>query len=201
MVLKEEFMNALKLVIVGLLLPSSVLASDTTQPNLVWAQEPTSFMGVDLHGDFLKEVEECPANTSEPEKPCRVATEIPGRFLVLGTDSRRVLLGYQLIAQLSNGRIETLVFTGPSNSSALVAEMLRTDFGPPSHSKTNLIKTKSGATFDNEVLHWKGEKLSIASQRNDQDLGTYSVMITNTPMSISDVQDADQSSAPDVSKI
>ena len=194
-------MNALKLVIAGILIPSSVLAADTSQPTFTWTQEPTSFMGVDLHGDFLKEVEECPADASEAQKPCRVATEAPDQFLILGMNSRRVLLGYQLIAQVSNGKIETLEFKGPSNSSALVAEMLRTDYGPPSHSKTNLIKTKSGATFDNEVLHWKGEKLSIESQRNNEDLGTYSVMFTNTPMSISNVQEADQASGTGVSNI
>ncbi|MNT63238.1 hypothetical protein D3C72_2010380 [compost metagenome] len=79
--------------------------------------------------------------------------------------------------------------------------MLRTDFGPPSQSKTNLVKTKSGATFDNEVLGWTGEKLSIESQRNNEDLGVYSVQLINTPMSISNVQDAEQAPASDVSKI
>ncbi|MNH19599.1 hypothetical protein D3C79_793400 [compost metagenome] len=138
---------------------------------------------------------------SRPDTLCRVSTETPDQYLILGSDSRRVLLGYQLIAQLSNGRIDKLVFTGPANSSALVAEMLRTDFGPPSQSKTNLVKTKSGATFDNEVLGWTGEKLSIESQRNNEDLGVYSVQLINTPMSISNVQDAEQAPASDVSKI
>ncbi|MFQ6572155.1 hypothetical protein [Pseudomonas sp. UM16] len=194
-------MNMLKLVLAGILIPSSALAADVSQVNTSWPQEPTSFMGVDLHGDFLNDVDECPADVSRPETLCRVATETPDHYLILGAESRRVLLGYQLVAQLSNGRIDKLVFTGPANSSALVAEMLRTDFGPPSHSKTNLVKTRSGATFDNEVLGWTGEKLSIESQRNNEDLGVYSVMLTNTPMSISNVQDAEQVPASDVSKI
>lgn len=199
--IKEDAMNMLKLVLAGILIPSCTLAADAGQTNISWPQEPTSFMGVDLHGDFLNDVDECPSDVSRPDTLCRVSTETPDQYLILGSDSRRVLLGYQLIAQLSNGRVDKLVFTGPANSSALVAEMLRTDFGPPSQSKTNLVKTKSGATFDNEVLGWTGEKLSIESQRNNEDLGVYSVQLINTPMSISNVQDAEQAPASDVSKI
>ncbi|HWD33208.1 MAG TPA: hypothetical protein VG536_16615 [Pseudomonas sp.] len=194
-------MNALKLVMAGILLPSPALATDTSQPIITWAQEPTSFMGVDLHGDFLKEVEECLPDATQSEKLCRVATGTADQFLIRGTNSRRVLLGYQLVVQLSNGRIDKLVFSGPSSSSALVAEMLRTDYGPPSHSKTNLVRTKSGATFDNEVLLWRGEKLSIESQRNNEDLGTYNVMLTNEPVTMSEVQHADQPSDAGVSQI
>lgn len=194
-------MTLFKLVMTGILIPSSVLAADTLQPIATWAQEPTSFMGVDLQGDFLKQVAECPANVTTSTTLCRSATQTPGRYVILGTNSRRVLLGYKLVAQVANGRIETLEFTGPSNSSSLVAEMLRADYGPPSQSKSNLIKTKSGASFDNEVLHWKGKSLSIKSQRNDADLGTYNVMLTTTPMSISNAQGADQAAEPDVSQL
>ncbi|TDF81479.1 hypothetical protein [Pseudomonas sp. H9] len=194
-------MTLLKLVMTGLLIPSSALAAGTQQPSTTWAQEPTSFMGVDLQGDFLNEVAECPANATTSTTLCRAATETPGRFVILGTDSRRVLLGYKLVAQVVNGKIETLVFTGPSNSSGLVAEMLRADYGPPSQSKSNLIKTKSGASFDNEVLHWTGKSLSIKSQRNDADLGTYNVMLTTTPMSVSNAQGADQPDESGVSQL
>ena len=55
--------------------------------------------------------------------------------------------------------------------------------------------------FDNEVLLWKGQKLSIESQRNDNDLSTYNVMFTNAPVSISNVQDAEQPSDNGVSQI
>lgn len=178
-----------------------MLAADTSQPTNTWAQEPTAFMGVDLQGDFLREVEECLPDATPSEKLCRVATDTADQFLIRGTHSRRVLLGYQLIAQLSNGRIDKLVFSGPSSSSALVAEMLRTDYGPPSHSRTNLVRTKSGTTFDNEVLQWRGERLSIESQRNDENLGTYNVMLTNMPVSTDDVQSADQPSGASASQI
>ncbi|MEF9898640.1 MAG: hypothetical protein RR736_11040 [Pseudomonas sp.] len=193
-------MNALQLVMSGILIPSCALAADAVQLS-PWAQEPTSFMGIDLQGDFLKDVEECPAATVTTQTLCRISTDTPDQYLIQGASSRRVLLGYQLVAQLSNGKIEKLVFSGPSNSSALVAEMLRTDYGPPSHSKTNLVKTRSGTMFDNEVLLWKGQKLSIESQRNDNDLSTYNVMFTNAPVSISNVQDAEQPSDNGVSQI
>lgn len=121
-------MNALQLVMSGILIPSCALAADAVQLS-PWAQEPTSFMGVDLQGDFLKDVEECPAATVTTQTLCRISTDTPDQYLIQGASSRRVLLGYQLIAQLSNGKIEKLVFSGPSNSSALVAEMLRTDYG------------------------------------------------------------------------
>lgn len=79
--------------------------------------------------------------------------------------------------------------------------MLRTDYGPPTDSTINLVETKSGTTFDNEILRWEGENLSISSQRNDEDLSTYSVVLTNSPISISNLQDEEQSSSPDISQL
>lgn len=193
-------MHSIKLMMAGILIPSCALAVDSNQPT-AWPQEPKSFMGVDLQGDFLKNVDECSAGISTPAEPCRIATETPDKFLIQGAKSRRVLLGYQLLVHLSGNKIEKVVFTGPSNSSALVADILKTDYGLPTASKTNLVKMKSGATFDNEVLQWQGESLSISSKRNDEDLGTYSVVFTNTPISISNLQDEEQSSSPDVSQL
>ncbi|MGX1126875.1 hypothetical protein [Pseudomonas sp. HLS-6 TE3448] len=193
-------MYSVKLMMAGILIPSCALAIDANQPT-AWTQEPKTFMGVDLQGDFLKNVDECSASKSASTEPCRIATETPAKFLIQGAKSNRVLLGYQLIVHLSDNKIEKLVFAGPSNSSALVADMLRTDYGPPTASKINLVKMKSGATFDNEVLQWEGESISICSQRNDEDLGTYSVVLTNSPISISNLQNEEQSSSPDVSQL
>lgn len=199
-IISEEVMYSIKLLMAGILLPSCALAIDTNQPT-AWIQEPKSFMGVNLQGDFLKNVDECSTSKSASTDPCRVATETPAKFLVQGAKSKRVLLGYQLIAYLSDNKIEKLVLVGPSSSSALVAEMLRTDYGPPTASTINLVETKSGTTFDNEVLRWEGENLSISSQRNDEDLSTYSVVLTNSPISISNLQDEEQSSSPDISQL
>lgn len=191
-------MHPIKLLMAGILIPSCALAIDGHQP-ASWHQEPKLFMGVDFQGDFLKNVPECSADVSASKLPCRVATETPAKYLVQGAKSRRVLLGYQTTVYLSGSKIEKLEFSGPSSSSALVAEMLRTDYGSPTASKINLVRMKSGAYFDNEALRWQGESLSISAQRNDEDLGTYSVMFTTTP--ISNLPDEEQSSSPNASEL
>ncbi|MGH8487024.1 MAG: hypothetical protein ACRESP_21710 [Pseudomonas sp.] len=193
-------MNPFKLMLAGVLITTGATAATADQPG-AWPQEPKSFMGVNLQGDFLERVSVCPPDVTKLETPCRMATESPDVFLIQGAKTGFVFLGYQLFAHLSGSTIEKLVFTGPASSSELVANMLRTDYGPPVAATANMIKLNSGATFVNEVLLWQSERLLLKSQRDEKDIGTYSVILTIAPTALSDTQDQARPSTSNLSKL
>ncbi|MBK5003336.1 hypothetical protein IAE37_005612 [Pseudomonas sp. S31] len=144
-----------------------------------WSQEPTAFLGVDLQGDFVQQVAECPADGSKPETLCRIATAIPDSFEVRGLPYLPISPGYKLVANLKDGQLNELVFSGNANSLYLVTDMLTQRFGEPSDQHMQWIKMKSGASYQTEVMSWQGEKVAVNFQRMESDLGKYAVTLTN----------------------
>lgn len=189
---KEEIMKALAIVTVGILSTTSLWAAES-------AGTPASFMGVSLQGDFLKDVDECPASSEKLRKACRIPTENPDQFIVRGLKSSQFFADYQLVAHLTEGKVDRFVFSGPTSTSYLVTDMLRSEYGASSEQEIKSIKMKSGVTFESEELRWNSEKLSIVSKRNDDDLSTYSVILTASPTALSTPQDLAQPSNPGVS--
>ncbi|MFV3380258.1 MULTISPECIES: hypothetical protein [Pseudomonas] len=149
-----------------------------------WDLEPTSFLGINLQGDFLKQVAPCPADIARPDKPCRVATTDPNRFEVRGLPYLPISPGYELVATLADGQVQELVFSGNANSLNLVTDLLTEQFGQPTKLDSHWIKMASGASYLAEVLSWQGEKVSINFQRQEKDLGKYAVTFSNLPAQV-----------------
>ncbi|MCT8165545.1 MULTISPECIES: hypothetical protein [unclassified Pseudomonas] len=144
-----------------------------------WSQEPTTFLGVDLQGDFVQQVAECPTDGSKPEGLCRVATANPDSYEVRGLPYLPISPGYKLVANLKDGQVNELVFSGNANSLYLVTDMLTQRFGEPSDQHMQWIKMKSGASYQTEVMSWRGENVAVNFQRMESDLGKYAVTLTN----------------------
>ncbi|MDR0208504.1 MAG: hypothetical protein LBJ33_04990 [Pseudomonas putida] len=149
-----------------------------------WDLEPTSFLGINLQGDFLTQVAPCPADIARPDKPCRVATADPNRFEVRGLPYLPISPGYELVATLAEGQVQELVFSGNANSLNLVTDLLTEQFGQPTKQDSHWIKMASGASYLAEVLSWQGEKVSINFQRQEKDLGKYAVTFSNLPAQV-----------------
>ncbi len=149
-----------------------------------WDLEPTSFLGINLQGDFLKQVAPCPVDIARPDKPCRVATADPNRFEVRGLPYLPISPGYELVATLADEQVQELVFSGNANSLNLVTDLLTEQFGQPTKLDSHWIKMASGASYLAEVLSWQGEKVSINFQRQEKDLGKYAVTFSNLPAQV-----------------
>ncbi|MFP5426822.1 MAG: hypothetical protein ACLGJA_13345 [Gammaproteobacteria bacterium] len=143
-----------------------------------WTQEPTAFLGIDLQGNFLEQIEECPSDSVRPTTLCRVASALPNQFEVRGLPYLPISPGYSLIASISDGKVNELVFSGNANSLYLVTEMLTDRFGEPGVQQSHWIKMSSGASYLSEVMSWKGENVAINFQRQESDLGRYAVTIS-----------------------
>lgn len=143
-----------------------------------WTQEPTAFLGIDLQGNFLEQVEQCPSGSVRPTTLCRVASAQPNQFEVRGLPYLPISPGYSLIANLTDGKVSELVFSGNANSLYLVTEMLTDRFGEPGTQQSHWIKMSSGASYLAEVMSWKGENVAINFQRQESDLSRYAVTIS-----------------------
>lgn len=155
----------------------------------VWAQStqladrvmtPSAFLGVDLQGDFMREVPECSAGDLRPSEPCRVATEKAGRFEVRGLPYLPISPGYKLFATVDAGAVSQLVLTGNANNLYLVKEMLTDKLGKPTTSGTHWVRLKSGASYEAEVYKWSSEGVAVDFGRDLSDLGRYSVIFSTS---------------------
>ncbi|ANY86500.1 MULTISPECIES: hypothetical protein [Pseudomonas] len=146
-----------------------------------WEQEPTSFLGIDLQGDFLMQVPECSADEARPATPCRVATSNPNSHEIHGLPYLPISPGYNLVANLVDGQLQELVFSGNANSLYLVTDMLTDQFDQPTQRESRWIKMNSGASYLTETLSWQGEKVLINFRRQEDDLSKYAVTLSNLP--------------------
>ncbi|MFG0630184.1 hypothetical protein [Pseudomonas sp. xss_2] len=153
---------------------AALAAAESVTP---WPQEPTDFLGIDLQGNFLEQVEECPSDSVRPITLCRVPTAQANQFEVRGLPYLPISPGYSLIASVTDGKVHELVFSGNANSLYLVTEMLTNRFGEPGLQQSHWIKMSSGASYLTEVMSWKGENVAINFQRQENDLGRYAVTI------------------------
>lgn len=155
----------------------------------VWAQTtqladrvitPSTFLGVDLRGDFLTEVPECAAGNDRPNEPCRIATNKAGRFEVRGLPYLPISPGYKLFATVADGAVSQLVLTGNANSLYLVKEMLTDKLGEPATSGTHWVKLQSGASYEAEAYKWNTQGVAVDFGRDPSDLGRYSVTFSTS---------------------
>ncbi|MDH0640605.1 hypothetical protein N5D52_27150 [Pseudomonas sp. GD03860] len=167
--------------LIGLLGSTHALAQNPTDVTAAQRPDPTSFFGVDVHGDFLTQVPACAADEVAPTALCRVATASPDQFEVLGIPRLPIHLGYKLVATVKNGSVEQLVLSGKVSQLHLVEEMLRSMLGAPSTLEQRSIEDQYGSSYQNEVQTWAGEKVSVSFQRKDSDLGQYAVTVETSP--------------------
>ncbi|WP_448197319.1 hypothetical protein [Pseudomonas putida] len=141
---------------------------------------PSAFLGIDLQGDFMREVPECATGDERPDEPCRVATEKAGRFEVRGLPYLPISPGYKLFATVVQGAVSQLVLTGNASNLYLVKEMLTDKLGKPATSGTQWVQLKSGASYEAEAYKWNTHGVAIDFGRDLTDLGRYSVTFSTS---------------------
>lgn len=155
----------------------------------VWAQStqvadrviaPSTFLGVDLRGNFIAEVPECAAEDERPDEPCRVATNKADEFEVRGLPYLPISPGYKVFATVNDGTAIQLVLTGNASNLYLVKEMLTEKLGKPDTSSTRWLKLKSGASYEADAYTWNTEGGVVDFARDPRDLGRYSVIFSNS---------------------
>lgn len=164
---------------VGLAAPLAV--ADPADESHSWENEPTAFLGVPFHGNFLKNVPECPEKPERPTTICRSATSDPTKYEIRGLPYIPISSGYQLFATTQGDAITQMMLTGNASSLELVDDFLTDTLGQPNSSVSRRIQLTSGASYEIRASSWEGKKITVHFQRNEKDLSRYAVIFTPTP--------------------
>ncbi|KDN97858.2 MULTISPECIES: hypothetical protein [Pseudomonas] len=174
-------MKALALVIIsGFLTIPTAWATQDAQHGSSWRLEPESFIGLNLKGDFLKDIPECAAKAAQQSVAslCRELTEHDNTYLLQG----EIPFGGKksnTTVQLNNGKIQRLIISGNAETIRNLSETLTTTYGDPTTWELSRLESKSGYSFVSEVLIWSGQHVSMKLQRNNDDINTYSIIVIN----------------------
>ncbi|MCP3750805.1 hypothetical protein [Pseudomonas sp. SBB6] len=165
----------------GLLVVSTAIAGNETEAPKSWVFEPSTFIGINLGGDFLTELPECSADseTTEPRKLCRISTPIENSYRVDGIP----YLGFggrcDVEVRLLGAKVASIRLSGDSEDISRVTQYLRKNYDEPTSIESSQSTTASGAWFTTEVLRWDGSSTSIELRRKEDDFGVYQVTLTN----------------------
>lgn len=128
-----------------------------------WVEEPSSFMGIVL-GKSLSI--NAPIGCAD-SKPCSLSKKsyrdeftVEVRKVNLLNDSVFV----RTLDSTFDGPVGNIKITFERGSFSQVEEILTVKYGTPHQTKIEKLKTKGGAEFDNIVLLWLGEKVSIRAE-------------------------------------
>lgn len=134
--------------------------------NPKWFQEPLSFMSIELGESLPKSVTEC--SGTPMVRPCYFRKEANenGEYevTVIKIDLLNDTAWIKTLDGTFDGAVGNFKTTFSSGNFSQVEEMLIIKYGPPHKTKIEKLKTKGGAEFNNIVLLWLGEKVTIRAE-------------------------------------
>lgn len=162
-------------------LASTAFAAKKVEKPVVWSQEPTSFMGINLNGDIVYDIPECPrmALGQFPQDLCRGKSYTANYYSIEGLPKIGLTYSPRLGAMLLDRKIQSLYLTGNTRDFDKVKELFITKYGQPTASAVQQVKTKAGASFANDVLAWKGAHVTITLSRYADDINSFGAAISN----------------------
>lgn len=162
-------------------LASTAFAAKKIQKPAVWSQEPTSFMGINLAGDIIYDIPECPKLEpgQDPQALCRDKSYTANYYGFKGLPKIGLSYYYSLSAMLFDRKVQHLYLSGNTRDFDKVKELFVTKYGEPTTSVVQEVKTKAGASFGNDVLAWKGPRVTITLSRYSDDINTFGASISN----------------------
>lgn len=161
-------------------LAAPVAVADSADQSHSWENEPTAFLGVPFHGNFMKNVPECPEKPERPTMICRSSTSNPSQYEIRGLPYIPISSGYQLFATIQSDAITQMMLTGNASSLELVDDFLTDTLGQPNSSVSRRIQLTSGASYEIKSSSWEGKKIAVHFQRDEKDLSRYAVIFTPT---------------------
>lgn len=166
---------------------SAVSAKKAPEPE-AWSLEPDSFMGIQLSGNLTNAIKQCPAGYELPKEMC-YQKPYGDLYILNGLPNIGLIGGYQLSAKVKDSAIQYFYLTASSDDFPRLSQVLITKYGKPTRTESETVKTKAGATFNNEKLSWSGQKVLIVLSKYSDDINTSSVSVTNRGVSMKALSD------------
>jgi hypothetical protein len=137
------------------------------------AQTDARVFGIELGGP-LNALPAC-AKEFSPPPPCQSPNKyFPDKPVLYGLPDIGVGPGASL--RLDGDRIGGIDLTFEQYSFAKMAAILRERYGPPTSTQDMPVRTRSGANFSNQVLEWRGSKMTITAIERVGDITTSNVV-------------------------
>lgn len=155
-----------------------------------WSQEPTSFIGINLDEKLTYQLKQCPSDYSVPDEVC-YKTPFQGYYPLFALPALG-LHGYTAGVMTHESQIREISLETKADDYDSVKSMFIQKYGKPTLQKTEVVKTKVGATFQNEKLYWDGRKVSIVLKKYSDTIEKSSVSVINKAVATKAVE-AEQS--------
>lgn len=185
--------------IVALLFSSMVHAAAKVTENQKWLQEPTAFLGINIAGNLKHDLKQCPPGYELPTEICYKLIS-DGIYQVwglpnIGIDNPRVAV------QVKDSSIQYISLKTYEDQFPKLKSLLIQKYGKPTNSKSEVVKTKVGASFNNEKLYWQGANVVMVLSRYSNDIETSSLTIMNETATEKALIDRDKSLKEAASKL
>jgi len=151
-----------------------------------WLNEPTSFIGIKLDQGLTYQLKECPADYSVPDEVC-YQRPFQGYYSLFAVPALG-LHGYTAGVMTHESQIREISLSTKIDDYETVKAMFLQKYGKPQLQGTEMVKTKVGATFQNEKLFWEGEKVIILLKKYGETIDKSSVSVINKAVAMKAVR-------------
>lgn len=160
-------------------LMAAAIPTSAAEKRIIWAAEPTSFLGIDLFQGIEANLPLCPDLNTVP-LPDKLCYEKPydGKYFTL-RGLPKIGVGYTMDANTINGTIQYLYLVLRSDDFDKLKLTFESRYGKPTEASQEIVRTGAGGEFTNDVIWWKGNKVSIKIERYDGNIKSSSAMIYN----------------------
>ncbi|EIK64006.1 hypothetical protein [Pseudomonas lactis] len=152
-----------------------------------WVQEPTTFLGIKFDEKLIYQMKQCPADYSVPPEIC-YQRPFQGYYPLFAVPSLG-LHGYTAGVLTYDSLIREIVLNTKKDDYDAVVALLTQKYGRPQSQKTEMVKTKVGATFQNEKSYWEGKKVQIILSKYSDNIDTSSISVINKSVAVEALRD------------
>lgn len=175
--IKEKFVNLKFAVPLAFLCIASTTEAATKGGDTGWPQQPTSFMGITLSEPLTRQINQCIAG-SYPPKLC-YQEPYHGYYYDLSGLPEIGILGYSVSVMTFESEIRQMSMDLDSDDYGTIKSMLLEKYGKPKLEGAGPVRTKVGATFQNEKLLWEGDRYLVVLMRYGETIDKSSVVVIN----------------------
>lgn len=155
-------------------------------PQAQWPLEPTSFIGIKFDQNLIYQLKECPSNYSVPDEIC-YKKPFRGYYPLFAVPSLG-LHGYTAGVATHDSLIQEIILATKIEDYEALKLMLVQKYGKPTLQGAEPVKTRAGATFQNEKLYWEGLKVSIILTKYSDTIDKSALSVINNAVAIKAVK-------------
>ncbi|WKL14262.1 hypothetical protein QYQ99_17800 [Comamonas testosteroni] len=182
-----------------------VFAQKSKKPPKVWAQEPTSVLGIKLGVPLVDlALAECESYSSIPpqDAPCTVKDKYnlqKGRFENL-IGMPNIGVDYSTTLNLHNGLVRSLTLKLDHRDYLKLRSILEERYGAPTQVERGTVTSGAGAVLNSDTLTWTGKRITLLLLERAVTVDSTYVTFTDESVMAAEIESQTQKSKDAASK-